>query len=834
MTDIVRDVRSALRLLARSPLVTIVAVGSLALGIGSTTAVFSLVDALLLRPLPAVRSPESLVTVVGVQAKTPDRFRRIAWGDYLDYAGQKGVFSSLAATADCSLSLTHNGPAERLSGIAVSTDYFSTLGLRPALGRLLSAGDEEALVAVLGYDLWQRRFGGDPGVVGSVIQLNGKSLTVVGIAPRGFTGSSLRARQEVWLPLGVYPKVAAGVLASFSGTQDRKQEWLDLLGRLSAGVSPEQAQSALDVVAERLAASYPEAEGRGVRVLPLAEVALGTGNRPALQSFGTRLMAITALVLAVAVMNVAGLLLTRALARQQEIATHLSLGASRWRLIRQFLVEGLVLALFSLAGGLLLVKAGLPLLQKLELPVYLAVRDYTLSSRTLGFAVAVSLVSCLVFALAPALQSVRTSIVPALRGEVKRRNRSGFALRDLLAGVQVALTLLVLIAAGLLLRTVINLGAIDPGFDPSRVLAVSIDLAPAGYDGSRVAAFYRDLLERLRRLPGVEEVSMASALPVMGSDLMVDLGVSPEDGQAVAGAEPGAQPSVRHALVESRFFRTVKMRLVRGRDFGPGDDLSGPNVVILNQSAARLLWGDREPLGRRLRLTQTEEPFEVIGVVADATYAGLKKEIAPVLFLNHAQYEKSMLGALLAPQMTIYLRTSGKPENSLGAVRETVRGMDSRLPVFNVTTLEELLNSTVGVERQGAALYGGLALTAMALAMFGLWGILTQSVLERTREIGIRMACGASPKSLRWLILSRSLLIALFGVAAGLAVALATRQIVAGQLYGVGPADPVTWIGTTLLLLATALLVSAIPAHRATRIDPVTALRYEFFLARPA
>jgi putative ABC transport system permease protein len=314
----------------------------------------------------------------------------------------------------------------------------------------------------------------------------------------------------------------------------------------------------------------------------------------------------------------------------------------------------------------------------------------------------------------------------------------------------------------------------------------------------------------------------------MGSDLMVDLGVTPEDGQAAAGGtEPGTQPSVRHALVESRFFRTVKMRLLRGRDFGPGDDLSGPSVVILNETAARLLWGDRDPLGRRLRLTQTEDPFEVIGVVADATYAGLKKENAPVLFLNHAQYEKSFLGALLAPQMTVFLRTSGEPRNRLGAVRETVRAMDSRFPVFNVTTLEELLASTIGVERQAAVLYSGLALTAMALAMFGLWGVLTQSVLERTREIGIRMACGASPKSLRSLILRRSLLIALSGVAAGLAIALATRQIVAGQLYGVGPADPATWIGTTLLLMATALLVSAIPAHKATKIDPIAALRHE-------
>lgn len=825
MADLVQDVRFALRLLARSPLVTLLAAGSLALGIGSTTSVFSLVDALLLRPLPAVHAPESLVVVVGVQAKTPDRLRRLAWANYLDYASQKTVLSSLSGMAECDLNLTHHGPAERLTGAAVSTNYFGTLGLKPAFGRLLSDGDGEAFVAVIGHDLWQRRFGGQPGVVGSVIQLNGKGLTVVGIAPRGFSGTSLSTHQEVWMPLGAYSKVAAGILSSFTGSHDRKQEWLGAVGRLRPGVSLAQAQSALDVEARRLAAAYPEAEGRGVRVLPLTEVALGTDSRPQLRSFSARLLAVTALVLAVAVINVAGLLLTRALARQREIATRLSLGAGRGRLIRQFLVEGLLLALLGLAGGLLLAWAGLPLLQRLELPVSVAVRDYNLSWRTLGFALAVSLASCLLFALVPAFQAVRTSIVPQ-RSEVRRGRRSGLALRDLLAGAQVALTLLILIAAGLLLRTLANLGAIDPSFDPSRVLAVSVDLAPAGYEGPRIAAFYRDLLERLRSLPGVEEASMGSALPVMGNDLMVDLGVTPEDGQAggIEPGSPGSQPSARHALVESRFFRTVKMKLLRGRDFSAGE-ASGAGVVILNETAARLLWGGRDALGRRLRLTQTEEPFEVIGVVADATYAGLKEEAVPVLYLDHAQYEKSFLGPLLAPQMTLFLRTSGDPRDRLGAVRETVRKMDPRLPVFKVSTLEDLLAATVGVERQAAVLYSGLALTAMALAMFGLWGVLTQSVLERTREIAIRVACGASPRSVRSLILRRSLAIALCGAAAGLAIAAPARRIVAGQLYGVGPADPLTWLGMTLVLVVMALFVSALPARRAAKVDPIAALR---------
>jgi putative ABC transport system permease protein len=798
------------------------------LGIGSTTAVFSLVDALLLHPLPAVPDPGSLVAVVGLQTRAPDKFHQLSWADYQDFAAEKTAIADLAAMSECELNLTGHGPAERVSGLAVSPGYFTALRLRPALGRFLSAADDKAFVAVIGYDLWQRLFNADPGVIGSAVDLNGKSVTVIGVAPRRFVGTSLGVRREIWLPLGIYPRVAAGVLSSFSGSQDRKQEWLGALGRLPAGVRLEQAQSALDLVAVRSAAAYAESRGRGVRVVPLTDLALGQGSRPLLKGFSVRLLAITCLVLAVAVVNIAGLLLARMQARQREIAVRLSLGVSRGRLVRQFLAEGSALALLGLVGGIGLAKAMLPLLERLDLPIALAVHDYTLSYRTLSFALAVSLASCLIFSLLPALRTMRTSCIPGPSGSVMRGRGSRMALRDLLAAIQVALTLLILIAAGLMLRTVANLGLIDPGFDPSRVLVASVDLAPAGYEGPRAAQFYRDLLDRLRGLPGVEAASMASALPVMGGEFEVDLGVTPEDGQpAPAGADASFQPSVRHALVEKRFFQTVKMKVLRGRTFADEADTSGTGVVIVNETAARLLWGNRDALGRRLRLAETEAPFQVIGVVADATFSGLKEQAVPVLYLNHAQYDQSFLGQLLAPQMTLFVRTARNPRGSLASVREAVRSMDPRLPVFKVSTLEELLNATVGVERQAVALYSALAFTAMALAMFGLWGVLTQTVLERRREIGIRMACGATTGAVRALILRRSLLIALCGVAAGLAIAVPARRIVASQLYGIEAADPVTWLLTLFVVVAMALTVSLIPAHRASRMDPVAILRQD-------
>ena len=454
----------------------------------------------------------------------------------------------------------------------------------------------------------------------------------------------------------------------------------------------------------------------------------------------------------------------------------------------------------------------------------MAARDFRLSGRMLGFALLLALASCLVFALVPALQAVRATLLPVLRGTAPRVRWLG--LRELLVGSQVALALLILIAAGLMLRTLTNLRAVDPGFDPAHVLVLSVDLSPAGYKGQQVATFYRDLLERLRRLPGIEEASMASALPVIGNDVSVDLSVYRMD-EKPADAGHAEQSSVRHVLVGNRYFQTMKTKLVRGRDFGPEESSAGAGVVIVNETAARRLWGGRDPLGRRLRLVETKVPFEVVGVVADTTYGNLREEAVPALYLSHGQYERSFVGALLAAQMTILVRTSGAPFQVLGPVRETVRTMDARLPVFNASTLQDLLASTVGVERQAAALYSGLALIAMALAMFGLYGVLTYMVVASTREIGIRVACGASWDQVCGLVLRRSLLLVLCGVVAGLAVAVPATRIVASQVYGVKTADAATWFGTTVVLVGVALLVSAAPARRAMRIDPVMALRYE-------
>lgn len=819
------DVRFALRLLCKSRILAALTAGSLAIGIGATTAVFSLVDALLLHPLPTVGSPEELVAILGTHTREPERLRPLSWADTRDYAALEDVLTGLAAAAGFDLSLTHGGAAERVSGAAVSPNYFTVLGVRPAHGRLFSRNEETAPVTILGHGLWQRHFGGDLRILGSAVHLNGRRLTVIGIAPEGFWGTDRSTRREIWLPLGAYSQVVKGILVPFSGQHDRKQEWLSVLGRLAPGVSLERAQSALSARAGTLASTYPETNGgRGVRLLPLTETALGQGMRPVLRSFSIRLMAAMALVLAVAVINTAGLLLAHALARRREIAVRLSLGSSPGRIVRQLLTEGLVLGLLGGLIGCGLAWAALPLLERMHLPGALGTLDLELSGTVLAFALAVTLASCLVFALAPALQAVRTPAAPILRGEVPRGRRLRFGLREVVVGAQVALTFLILVASGLMLRTMARLDAIDPGFDPARVLAFSIDLAPSGYEGPRVAAFYSDLLDRLRRLPGVESASMASALPIMGGNIQVDLQVTLEDAPA-PGASP--LPSVRHALVGSSYFRTVGMKILRGRDFGAQDGPLTPGVVIVNETAARQLWPGRDPLGRRMRLVEGETPFEVIGIVADASYSSLKEGPVPVIYLSHSQYEKSMIGPLLAPEMTLLARTTWDPLQQLGAVREIVHSMDPLLPVFRVATLEDLLAATVGVEKQSAVLYGILAFVAAALAMLGLYSALVRTVVERTREIGIRVACGAAPRQVRNSVFRRSALLTLGGLAAGILIAIPGSQVVAGQLYGVDAKDPVAWCAAVIVLMMAMLLVSTAPAHRAAKVDPLTALRAE-------
>ncbi len=820
------DLRFAFRLLARAPIAAIVSVATLGLGVAAPTAVFTLVDTLFLRPLPVVRSAEELVAVRSVHVSEPGRLRPLAWADFVDLADSRGAFAGLVASAECDLALGSGGSAERISGLAVSTNYFSLLGVVPEVGRFFSKGDDSLPVAVLGNDLWVRRFASDPHVVGSPITLNGRILTIVGIAPSGFRGTDRLAHREIWLPLGAYSDVATGVVVPFTGRRDREQEWLLAVGRLRPGAEVGQAQAELDVLSAKLSSAFPATHSeRGYRAVPLADLAFGPDGRAAIRALILRLAAITLLVLVVAIVNLAGFFLARAANRRREIAIRLGLGATRGRLLRQLAIEGLGLGALGAATGVLIVGAALPLVARLHLPAEVALQGIAVSGRALGFSVLTAGLGSLAFSLVPLL-AWRTQLAPSLRGAAQRTGRRRLGWHELLVVLQLAFALPLLAAAGFLIRTVANLRAVDPGFRPEAVLVFSIDLAPARYSAAQGAAFYAALESKLRHLPGVEGATMISALPIMGSDLSVDLSVEPADSPAPDGS--GAQrPAIRHVLVGNDYFQATGISFRRGRDFDSGDLGISPPVAIINESAARRLWPGRDPLGRRLRLVQTDTPFEVIGVVSDTTFAALREAPTPVLYLAHAQAEKSFIGALLAPGMTILVRGSGGVLPAFDSMRASVGALDPRLPVFRVTTLASLLAVSMRAETQAAVLYGLLAAMAIALALLGLFGALERWITEREREIGIRIACGATPRAVGGLVLGQCALLIGVGSVFGLAPAPWLGRSIGPHLFGVPANDPGVWVSSVAFLGGCAFLISFAHARRAVRIDPVRVLRRE-------
>ncbi len=821
-----RDLRSAVRSLAKNPATTAAVVIALALGIGANTVVFSVIDSLLLRGVPGIADQHELVAVYSTGQDRNQKepvLRKVAYADYLDF-GDSSAVSGLAAFSGLELSLTHGGPAVRIAASAASANYFDVLGVTPERGRFFHSGDAAGEpVAVVSHGLWQQRFGGDPGLVGQVIRLNGQPVTVIGISPRGFQGTSKAADTDLWMSFDTFRSIAVGIYAQFHGAEDREQTWLNLVGRRAPGVSLAETRSALEVVAARLSETYPEThEDRGVKAFPLSEVTLGTGNRQKVARYSGLLLGLVAVVLLVACLDVASLLLARTMARRREIAIRLSLGAGRGRVMRLLMTESLGLALLGGAAGLALAAVSLPLVEQLRLPVEVEL-NLSLDPRLVGFALLVSLLCGLFFGSIPALRGTRTDLISSLRGGKASGRRSRFALAEGLVAVQVALALVVLIASGLMLRTLRALDGVELGYQPENTLAASLDLASAGYKGPRVTAFYEELSEHLRRLPGARSVSMASALPMAGSDLMVNLVVSLEDAAPLGEGEPPR--TAFHAMVGRDYFRTVDMEILEGRDFASSDTASSPAVAIVNETLAKRFWPDRDAVGRRLSLVQTEEPFEVVGVVSNAKYAGVKEDAAGVLYLYHAQQEKSFLGPFLAPSMTLLVRADGDARRLIPDVRATVQAMDPYLPVFSVTTLPEILSGSVAVERQMATLISAFAVLAVLLVMVGLYGVVSQAAARRSKEIAVRVACGARPESVLRLMLGRSTMLSGVGVIAGLAAAALASRAVAGYLYGVTHTDPVIYAGVALGLIVLTVAVSAIPARRAANADPVAVLR---------
>lgn len=810
------DLKLAARLLVKNPGFTAVALVSLALGIGATTTIFSLLNALLLQPLPG-RQPARLATVYTSDFSGP-RYGTSSYADYLDFRAGSPAFEGLAAYGAKPLLFTEGSESQRVLAQLVSGNFFDVLGLPARFGRTILKGEETAgehPVIVLSDAFWRSRFAADPGVVGRAVALNGKPYTIVGVGPAGFAGLIRGVGVDLFVPVAMDPSLTGDPLDS------RGNRGLLLIGRLRPGAGVEEARAELALVARRLHASHPDSwtdrqgKPRAVSVLPEDASRVLPIVRGPISAFLGVLFAAVALVLLVACSNVASLLLARANTRRREIAVRVALGAGRGRLVRQLLTESLLLG--GLAGvlGVALAELSIRLILAFQppLPFSLAL-GLELDARVLLFALALSLATGVVFGLLPALRASRTGPRAALQARgTDARSKRGIALRDLLVTAQVAGSLVLLVSAGLLLRSLGNAQAIDPGFDPERALVFSLDLQAQGYDPARGAAFYAALQERLQATAGVTAASFATYLPLtLGGE---------RRGMRVVGYEPGAgeDMEIASSFVGASYFEAMRTAIVRGRGLTEQDAPGGRAVVVVNEAFVRRYWPGRDGLGERLALgwDESEVVMEVVGIARDGKYASLGEAPTPYVFFPHRQLYRS--------QMAVVVRTESDPTALVAQMRRQVHALDPTLPVYDVKTLSAHLGTSLFPARAAATLLGLTGALALLLAALGLYGVLSYLVTLRTREIGVRVALGARREDVMRLVVGRGVKLAGAGLAIGLLASFGVTRFLSFLLYGTSPLDPATFAVVVALFAVVTLVAAWAPARRAASVEPLVALR---------
>jgi predicted permease len=818
MGNLLHNLRYAARTLRSNPGFTIVAVLTLALGIGANTAIFSVVYAALLRPLP-YREPAKLLAVGESRGEIADiRLSQVSYPDYLDWRKQVKSFESLTAISSDAFTLRIADEPKNIFASQVTASFFSTLGVRPLLGRDFVDADVQTdgpHVAILAYPFWQSDFGGDPAVIGRIVQIDNMPATIVGVLPRDFAFAPSNS-SPMWVPIH-----QTGDLIT-----RRSLRWLSVIGRLGPGVSADQARAEMNSITTQLIREYPKEDGSTIIVMTSLRDSIVGRIQPLLLI----LLGAVGFVLLIACANVANLLMTRSIGRRKEFAVRVALGASRGNILAQLLTESLMLsaigASLGLAGsqwGLNLLLAAMPDAQLQAVP-YLS--DVAINLPVLGFLCGVTVLTALLFGLAPGLSIAHGSVNEALKDESRGgTSRAQARLRNAMVVAEIAIALVLLAGAGLMLKSVHALVTHNPGFDVHNVLAFSVNLPAGSYPGdkdnpnynSAALRFDHGFTQRLRSVPGILDVGQGSSIPATGNSSSVRFVI--EGQPMVMGQEAESQI----LTVSTNYFSALKIPLVSGRPFNDKDNRSAPSVVMVNQAFAKTYLGGMDPVGKRIRFTYSDKnPYmQIVGTLEDTAAVDLALPLPPMIYTFGDQGPSTFLSYMV--------RTAGDPAAFVGATRAALREMDPQLPLIQPQSLEEIADQSPSVffRRYPSYLIGSFAVLAVTLAMIGLYGLISYTVQQRTREIGIRVTLGAESRDIFRMVLGEGIRAALVGIASGVIAGLGLMRLLSSALYGVKPGDWMTFTGVSLILLIVALVACSVPARRAMRVDPIVALRYE-------
>jgi predicted permease len=826
MTNIAQDIRYALRNLRKSPAFAAIAVITLALGIGANTAIFTVVNAVFFHPIP-VKDPARLMELFTLDQRkifgaANNNFLPSSFPNAQDIQQRAQSFSGVTVYQSFAtpVSMTVNGQPNQYFAQLSSGNYFDVLGVHAQLGRTFLPEEDNTAgagpVVVLNHGFWERVFAANPNVIGQNVLINGQGFSIIGVAPKGFQGTSVIGGPDMWIPMSMHDQILTGFTKQLFN--ERRFLGFNAVGRLKDGAGPEQAKAELQAIASDLEKAFPLAnKGRTLTLQPLLESSIAANQRDQFKRAGVMLMAVVGIVLMIACFNIANLLLSRASGRKREMSIRVAIGASRGRIVTQLLTEALVLAVAGGALGLGLALAGRDLMWRFRPPQLPADgMDLSLDWHVMTFTFLVAITTGLIFGLAPALQASRPDLVSELKeragGDLRRGRR--FSLRDVLISLQVAVCLISLVGAGLFLLSLRNARTMDTGFDTRNLAMLSFDLGALNYDAPRAREFERRALEAAQNTPGVRGAALSNTIPLFNGGFGRTLF---KEGEDTNNGQSGHV--TQYSVVSPEYLQTMGIAMVRGQGFDSTIRENTPRVAIINETAARQIWPNEDPIGKRFTFFRDTNATQVIGIARDSTYNALGEPPRPYMYVPLIQNPN--------PAVTVFFRTQGDPRSALNSVRAQIQAMDRNLPITNVWAIGEVISQSLWASTFGATLLTVFAMIAMALCAVGIYGVVGYSVGQRIREFGIRLALGAQPRDVLLMVMKQSALIMGVGLAAGVVAAFFLARLIVTFLYGVNTNSPLAFLATALVLAAVGVFASYIPARRAAKVDPMVALHYE-------